>query len=49
MWPNPEDTVEFVTFTEEILNGRLYSFVRWMVARAVALVASVASTLVAVK
>ena len=24
MWPNPHDTADLVTFTEEILNGKLY-------------------------
>ena len=23
MWPNPQETVDLVTFTEEILNGKL--------------------------
>ena len=23
MWPNPEETADLVTFTEEILNGKL--------------------------
>ena len=23
MWPNPQETAELVTFTEEILNGKL--------------------------
>ena len=23
MWPNPQDTADFVTFTEEIFNGKL--------------------------
>ena len=27
MWPNPEQTVDLVTFTEEILKGKL-SFVQ---------------------
>ena len=22
MWPNPQETVDLVTFTEEILNGK---------------------------
>ena len=26
MWPNPQETVDLVTFTEEILNGKLYCF-----------------------
>ena len=24
MWPNPHETAYLVTFTEEILNGKLY-------------------------
>ena len=24
MWPNPQETAELVTFTEEILNGKLH-------------------------
>ena len=24
MWPNPQETVELVTFTEEILKGKLH-------------------------
>ena len=24
MWPNPQETAELVTFTEEILNGNLH-------------------------
>ena len=24
MWPNPLETADLVTFTEEILNGKLY-------------------------
>ena len=24
MWPNPKETAEFDTFTEEILNGKLH-------------------------
>ena len=24
MWPNPEETADLVTFTEEILNGKLH-------------------------
>ena len=24
MWPNPLETVDLVTFTEEILNGKLH-------------------------
>ena len=26
MWPNPQETVDFDTFTEEILNGKLFFF-----------------------
>ena len=26
MWPNPQETVDLATFTEEILNGKLHSF-----------------------
>ena len=24
MWPNPQETVDLVTFTEEIFNGKLH-------------------------
>ena len=24
MWPNPQETAELVTFTEEIVNGKLH-------------------------
>ena len=24
MWPNPQEAVDMVTFTDEILNGKLY-------------------------
>ena len=24
MWPNPQDTADLVTFTDEILNGKLH-------------------------
>ena len=24
MWPNPQETAHLVTFTEEILNGKVY-------------------------
>ena len=27
MWPNPQETADFVTFTEEIRNGKLQFFV----------------------
>ena len=26
MWPNPQETADLVTFTEEILNGKLHFF-----------------------
>ena len=26
MWPNPPETADLVTFTEEILNGKLQFF-----------------------
>ena len=26
MWPNPQYPANFVTFTEEIFNGKLYFF-----------------------
>ena len=32
MWPNPQETADLVTFTEEILNGKLCAktfFVYW--------------------
>ena len=29
MWPNPQKTAALVTFTEEILNGKLHFFVQW--------------------
>ena len=28
MWPDPQKTVDLVTFTEEILNGKLRFFVQ---------------------
>ena len=28
MWPNPQETVDLVTFTEEILNEKLHFFVQ---------------------
>ena len=28
MWPNPQEIADLVTFTEEILNGKLI-FVQW--------------------
>ena len=24
MWPNPQETVDLVTFTEKVLNGKLH-------------------------
>ena len=29
MWPNPQETVDLVTFTEEILHEKLHFFVQW--------------------
>ena len=26
MWPNPQETADLVTFTEQIINGKLYFF-----------------------
>ena len=26
MWPNPQETADLVTFTEEIFNGKLHFF-----------------------
>ena len=26
MWPNPQETADLVTFTEEVLNGKLHFF-----------------------
>ena len=28
MWPNPQETADSVTFTEEILNGKLHFLCR---------------------
>ena len=28
MWPNPKETSDLVTFTEEILNGKFHFFVQ---------------------
>ena len=28
MWPNPQEIADLVTFTEEILNGKLHFFVQ---------------------
>ena len=27
MWPNPEDTADLVTFTEEIFNAKIVCFI----------------------
>ena len=29
MWPNPQEIADFVTLTEEVLNGKTSSFVQW--------------------
>ena len=29
MWPNLQETVDLVTFTEEILNGKFHFFVQY--------------------
>ena len=29
MWPNPQETTDLVTFTEEILNGKLHFLCSW--------------------
>ena len=34
MWPNPQETTDFVTYTKEILNGKLYFFVQCIYNRA---------------
>ena len=31
MWPNPQFPANLVTFTEEILNGKLHFFMQWYV------------------
>ena len=31
MWPNPQFSADLVTFTEEILNGKLHFFVQCMI------------------
>ena len=31
MWPSPMETVDLVTFTEEILTGKLHFFVKGLV------------------
>ena len=28
MWPNPQETADLATFTEEILNGKLFFFLQ---------------------
>ena len=33
MWPNPQFAADLVTFTEEILNGKLPFFVHWYVGK----------------
>ena len=30
MRPNPQENADLVTFTEEILNGKLHFFVQWL-------------------
>ena len=30
MWPSPQFSTDLVTFTEEIINGKLHFFVQWM-------------------
>ena len=30
MWPNPQETADLVTCTEEIFNGKLHFFVQWI-------------------
>ena len=29
MWPNPQETADLFTFTEEILNRKLHFFAQW--------------------
>ena len=29
MWPNPEETADLITVTEEILNGKLKFSMQW--------------------
>ena len=29
MWPNQQETAHWITFTEEILNEKLFFFVQW--------------------
>ena len=29
MWPNPPQTADLITFTEEILHEKLHFFVQW--------------------
>ena len=31
MWPNPQETAELVTFTEEVLNGKLLFFCLYVI------------------
>ena len=33
MWPNPQFSADLVTFTEEILNGKLHFFVQWLLSK----------------
>ena len=30
MWSNPQFAADLVTFIEEVLHGKLYSFVQWV-------------------
>ena len=30
MWPNPQETADLVTFTEEILNGKFDILEQWI-------------------
>ena len=30
MWPNPQEIPDLVTFTEEILNGKLHFYAVWI-------------------
>ena len=29
MWPNPQETMDLATFTEEIVNGKLHFYKMW--------------------
>ena len=29
MWPNPKEIADMVTFTEEIINGKIRFFLQW--------------------